>query len=287
MSPLAAGLGAAIAWGIADYAGGIASRRIPAVWTSIGMQGVGTVLYAAGLALLGRWPAVDATVAYWSLALGALGGVSLLLLYRGLALGPIAVVSPITAGYSAVTVVLVVLFLGERLSTAEAIAIAVTFLGVLLASADLRAIRRLAGRPLPGVGIAFLAMLGFGMWGGLMTAATREVEPLALILGGRVAGFGAMLAAALLLRSGVPADRRPRTLGLVLAAAVFDTLANVLFVLGVAAGEAAIVATASGLYPVLPAVLAIAVLKERLAPNQYAGVAILVAGLVALGYARG
>jgi drug/metabolite transporter (DMT)-like permease len=41
--------------------------------------------------------------------------------------------------------------------------------------------------------------------------------------------------------------------------------------------------TGSGAYPLIPALLAILVLRERLAPNQYVGVAILVTGLVALG----
>ena len=41
--------------------------------------------------------------------------------------------------------------------------------------------------------------------------------------------------------------------------------------------------TGSGAYPLIPALLAIAVLRERLAPNQYVGVVVLVAGLVALG----
>jgi drug/metabolite transporter (DMT)-like permease len=91
---------------------------------------------------------------------------------------------------------------------------------------------------------------------------------------------------AVALRSGIPADRRRGTLLMVLMIGAVDTIANVLFVFGVASGAAAIVATASGMYPVVPAVLAIVFLGERLAPNQYAGVVVLIAGLVALGAQR-
>ena len=84
----------------------------------------------------------------------------------------------------------------------------------------------------------------------------------------------------------MPVDRRPSTLGLVAVVGLLDTVANVLFVAGLASGEATIVATASGLYPILPALLAIVFLGERLAPNQYAGVAVLIAGLVGLGLQR-
>jgi uncharacterized membrane protein len=57
----------------------------------------------------------------------------------------------------------------------------------------------------------------------------------------------------------------------------------VLLAIGIALGYASFVMTGSGAYPLIPALLAILVLRERLAPNQYVGVAVLVAGLVALG----
>ena len=281
-----AGVGSALAWGIADYAGGIVSRRIPALWTSIGMQFVGTVVFIFALLLLDRWPRLDPGILPWGIGLAALGAASLLMLYRGLALGPIAVVSPVVAGYTAVTILILVVFLGERVTLAVAIAIGVTFAGVLLASADLRHVVASIGKPLPGVPSGFVAMVGFGAWGALMALALRSHDQLALILVGRVAGFTIMVLIALALRIGPPSDRRFGTLALIVTVGLFDTVANVLFVAGLAAGEATIVATASGLYPVLPALLAIVFLGERLALSQYVGVAVLVAGLLALGVLR-
>lgn len=250
------------------------------------MQLIGTALYAAALLALDRWPVLDAGLVPWAAALGVLGAGSLLLLYHALALGPIAVVSPVVAAYTAVTVLLVVAFLGERLTLGQGGAIAITFAGVVLASTDLRKVTSVLGERLPGVTAGFVAMLGFGVWGALMAAATREQDELALILLGRLVGFIVMVGAAVVLRSGIPADRSGRTLALVTVVGVFDTIANVFFVAGVATGQAAIVATGSGLYPVLPAFLAIVLLGERLAPNQYLGVGILVAGLIALGVQR-
>lgn len=250
------------------------------------MQLVGTVCFAVGLLVLGRWPVIESGVIPWGIALAALGASSLLYLYRGLALGPIAVVSPVVAGYTAVTVILLVAFLGEQVALGVATAIAVTFAGVMLAATDLRELRALRGATLPGLPSAIVAMLGFGAWGALMAAAVREQDPMALILVGRVAGFIVMLLVALALRSRPPGDRTARTLGLIVIVGVFDTLANLFFVIGVASGEATIVATSSGLYPILPALLAIAFLGERLAPNQYVGIAVLLAGLVSIGLQR-
>ena len=250
------------------------------------MQCIGASVFAVLLLALGRWPVITVPLMLWGLLLAAIGAGSLMLLYRGLALGPMAVVSPIGGAYAAVTVILAVLFLGERLTALQTVAVAVTFAGVLLASTDLRVLVATLGRPSPGVRIGFVAMLGFGVWGLFLALAVRSFDGLALVLVSRFAGAALMLTAVLVRRAPPPRDRRRGTLGLVLAVGLFDTIANVSYVLGFEAGYASIVATAGALYPVVTAALAILLLRERLAPNQYAGVGILVAGLVGLGLAR-
>ncbi len=97
--------------------------------------------------------------------------------------------------------------------------------------------------------------------------------------------FGIALVAAFLLWRRIPVRPLavPSTLGIVALVGVLDTGANVLLMLGVQSGFASYVMTGSGAYPIIPAVLAILVLRERLAPNQYVGVALLIAGLVGLG----
>lgn len=283
MTPLLYGIGAALGWGVADYSGALSARRIGALWTSLGMQIVGTIALALSLAALGLWPPVSSGVIPWGVGLAVLGAGSLFLLYRGMGLGPIAVVSPIVASYSALTVVLVVIFLGERLTFDQAAAMTVVFLGVVLASADVRAIAQSIRRPLPGVPTALVATVGFALWGSLFAAAARDHDGLALILIGRASAI-------VLLGAVVLATRRPRpvviagaTALLIITVGIFDTLANVSFMLGVRGGHAAIAVTASGLYPVLPAILGIVRHGERLAPNQYVGIVVVVAGLVVLG----
>lgn len=283
MTPLLYGVGAAIGWGIGDYAGALSSRRIGVLWTSLGMQVIGTAVYALALAATGRFPAISAATVAPAVALAAIGSGALYVFFKALALGPIAVVSPIAASYAAVTVLLVVVFLGEQLSLLQSVAIAVTFAGIVLASSDVRAVLQTLGRPLPGIRLAFIATLGFGAYGASLAAASRDHDGLELVLLARIASAVLLAAAVIATRPAVPTDRRPATGALLVLIGIFDTAANVSFVLGVEAGYASIVATGSGLYPVLPAFLAIFFLGERLVPNQYLGIAITVAGLVALG----
>ena len=226
----------------------MASRRAGVALTALGMQVVGLGAVALAIAALGRWPQLAWTQVPWALALAFVGTLSLAALYRAFALGPIAVVSPVVASYAALSVVGIVVVLGERLTGGQAIAIAVTFVGVVVASTDVRQLRQTLGRPVvpEGVRIGVLATVGFGNWGVILTAATRASDPFALV-------------------------------------GVLDTGANVLLMLGVEAGFASFVMTGSGAYPIIPAVLAILMLRERLAPNQYLGVAILITGLLSLG----
>ncbi|TMF57898.1 MAG: hypothetical protein E6I19_02745 [Chloroflexi bacterium] len=174
-------------------------------------------------------------------------------------------------------------FLGERLTSGQAVAIGVTFVGVAVASTDIRELRRTLGRPSEGVRIGFFATLGFAVWSAIFAVGVRATDGLGLIVLQR--SFSVVLLTLFVVLRGTslrPIAARP-ALALVAATGVLDTGANVLLALGIASGFATFVMTGSGAYPLIPALLAISVLRERLAPNQYVGVAVLVAGLVALG----
>jgi drug/metabolite transporter (DMT)-like permease len=254
------------------------------------MQIIGTIVLAAFLALTGRWPTLDASIIPTSALLALMGLIPLAFLYRAFALGPIAVISPIVASYAALSVIGIVIFLGERLTPGQIAAIAVTFVGVVIASADIREVRRSlsgtssgsAGVPL-GVRLGVVATVGFGIWGVLVSAASRANDPFALVLVWRLCGIVMVGAVVLWRRVSFAPLRVGRTLALATTVGILDTSANLLLMIGIASGFASFVMTGSGAYPLIPAVLAILVLRERLAPNQYVGVGILIAGLVALG----
>jgi drug/metabolite transporter (DMT)-like permease len=103
---------AAAAYGVSDFVGGLASRRIPAVTVLLASYPIGTVLMAALLPVYGG-PVSAGTLA-WSLAGGAAGLVGVALLYTALGQAPMNVISPVTAVMTAVVPIVAGVLQGER-----------------------------------------------------------------------------------------------------------------------------------------------------------------------------
>src|SRR5688572_22855753 len=106
-------LGAALAYGVADFLGGSGSRRVGALRMLLLSQPLGLLtLFAASLIVGGG---AEATGLAWGAIAGLAGGVGLVAFYRGLAIGPMSVVAPVSALTSAVIPVTVGTLGGERL----------------------------------------------------------------------------------------------------------------------------------------------------------------------------
>ncbi len=212
---------------------------------------------------------------------GTLGALALAALYKSLALGPIAIVSPIVAAYAAITVLLAVVILGEALSATQTLAIVATLGGIVLASTDLRVVRQTLGRPTPGIALALLSMVIFGVLTFLLAAFTRSLGLFATVLYGRTAAALTLAAAGAIRRERISLARP--ALALLAVVGILDLAATLSFGLGALAGYASIVAIGASAYPLIPLALGLGVLRERVAPNQFVGVALLVGGLMTLG----
>ncbi len=94
------GLAGALVYGAADFLGGLAARRISALRvTAIGALS-GVVLLAVGAVLIpGRW---SWEAVLWGGISGITGAAAIALLYACLAIGPMSILSPLTAVTSAI-----------------------------------------------------------------------------------------------------------------------------------------------------------------------------------------
>jgi drug/metabolite transporter (DMT)-like permease len=272
VGPLLA-LTASLSWGLGDFLAGIRTRRLPVVTVLVVSQAAGLATIALVVALRGAGPPEGRYLLFGSLA-GVAGAVGLAALYRGLAVGPMSIVAPISATAAVVPVVAGVLT-GERPSTAQAAGIGLAVVGVVLAS-------RMPGPDGPhgsraeGVGLALVAALAFGL---LLVALgeASEGDPYWGTLSMRATSFSLLVLAALVLRPSFALDERD--LPVLLLIGVLDTVGNVLFAVATTKSLLAVVAVLGQLYPVVTVLLARVVLGERISRGQGAGVVSAFAGV--------
>jgi drug/metabolite transporter (DMT)-like permease len=262
---IALALGASLSWGLGDFLGGLTSRRVHVLTVLVLSQ-------VAGLAAAVVWLAAsDDGFPGWSAtalaaAAGASGCLGIASLYRGMAIGAMGIVAPISA-VSAVFPFAVGVGSGERPSALQVAGILLALAGVAVAS---REPKDQGGGAVAGLGLALMAAVGFGFYFVLADRAADESVPYAV-----ATARGASLLLAFVAVMVVGISMRPgRALLPVLAVAgLCDVGANMLFSLVTTRGFLSIVSVLAALYPVVTVTLAALVLHERVARTQRLGVA--------------
>jgi drug/metabolite transporter (DMT)-like permease len=268
---------ASLSWGTGDFLGGRASRRLHVltVLATSQLAGLAAVVVWALLSGDALPPATDLALAAGA---GLGGAVGLAALYRGMAVGAMGIVAPISA-LSPLVPLTVGLATGEQPSPLQLAGIVVALGGVLLVS------REPSGSGswrAAGTGLALLAATAFGLYFVLLDGAADASVPWAVTVARATSVTVAVLAALV-----VGATLRP-PLGMLPALVVVgvaDVGANALFALATTRGLLSVVSVLASLYPVVTVVLARALLGERLAASQRAGGAAALAGaaLIASG----
>ena len=264
MIALLLALGSSLAYGCADFLGGLGARKAHVLRT---------VLIAAPASLaveLLLWPFLGASFSAGAIAWGAASGVAsaaaFVLLYRTLAIGPMNVLSPVTALVSAVLPVTVGLLQGEHLGIAGLVGLPLALVAVVLVSTGggtgsarpSRAALLLAF----GAGAAIALQLIF------LHQAPSDSGVAPLIIG-RAVSSAVTLASAGLMRHRLGPERPAYAMSA--AAGVLDSVANLLFLLAARSGDLAVVAVITALYPAGTVLLARSVLAERLHRGQLLG----------------
>jgi drug/metabolite transporter (DMT)-like permease len=263
-----------ITYGAADFLGGLATKRSTTFSVVVFSQLAGLILVLLSLPFLP--PSAPTTADFaWGAACGLAGGIGVALLYRGLAIGLMSVVAPVTAVCAVIIPVVVGVALGERPS-------GLAILGVFLAIAAIVLVSQtghLEGgkRATTGVGIAIASGIAIGIFLVFLqrTGPSAGLWPL---IAARVVSVAFFTLAGLVSRASLVPQRE--SMRLVVGCGALDMLANILYLLAVRQGLLSIVATLVSLYPASTVLLARIVLGERLRLLQQAGVACAVVAIV-------
>ncbi|MCX5044639.1 DMT family transporter [Aldersonia sp. NBC_00410] len=277
---------AAVGYGVSDFVGGVASRRVAALRVVIVSYPVSVAIVLALAPLFGG--TFDPASLAWGFASGIASAVAVWWFYLALAEGPMSVVSPLTAILVAGIPVLIGLMMGERPGLLALVGIALALVAVVLVSREspdnplsestdgqqLRFTRRVALLTV-GSGIAFAFMFVFlhqvGEGTGLWPLAASRLSATAVIWA--VAFATAQFVAP-----------RGRTLRLAVYIAVLDVIGNAAMMFALQGSMLSMVSVLGSLYPAATVLLAMVVLDERVASLQKVGMAVALGavGLIAV-----
>ena len=262
-----------ISWGSADFLAGELSRRRAAVAVAGASQIVGFVVMLLALLVTAEWaadvPAADYVV--WGVLASVAGLGGLIAFYTALSTGRMGVVSPIAA-LGVLVPLGVGLLRGEAPTGLQVLGIVVAVAGVVLASGP-EVSGKVGARP---VILAVVAAVAFGLFAVFLAAGSEASTILTMTVQRTTSATLAIVAAVVagsiggLQRADLP------QLGVI---GVLDVGANLLFGFATTLGLLSVVSVLGSLYPVVTVLLAWAVLKERLLPAQYVGVAAALVGV--------
>ncbi|MFL5996879.1 MAG: EamA family transporter [Streptomyces sp.] len=276
-------LATSLLWGLADFGGGVLTRRLPALTVVVVSQAIAAAVLGAIVVATGGWSEVGPRL-WFAFAAGLAGPVALICFYKALAMGPMGVVSPLGTLSVAVPVG-VGLFLGERPGLTQAAGIAVAVTGVILAGGP-----QLRGAPVQrrAIVLTLIAALGFGTVFALIAEASTTVTGLFLALfvqrlvnvavGGAALYVSVKRGTPALPTTGFPWSSLPALAFIGLA----DVAANGTYSVAAQHGPVTVAAVLASLYPVVTALAARGFLSERLRALQATGAGLALIGTLLL-----
>lgn len=270
---IALALFSALSYGISDVLGGLASRRVSFVRVALIGQ-IGAFCGTALIMLVTPSSPVRGADLAWGAASGLGTGLAMAFLFRGLSHGTMTVVVPISAvgGVSLPILVSVALF-GERPSW-------LTWMGILIAVPALWFI----SRSTDGSESASRTSIYDGLAAGggiaiqyLCLAQANASSGLWPILSGRAAAIATILAATVILRQNATARdsirQSPPVLALSVGAGVLAATALATYLYALRTEIVTVAVVLSSLYPVVPVIVGLLFLHERLGRPQTLGLA--------------
>jgi drug/metabolite transporter (DMT)-like permease len=271
----------AVTWGFADVLVTYVSRRGGFFKTLLLSQIFGVALLLVVALAVDDLPGPSTAQVLALVALGPVAVAAYAGFYKALELGPIAIVSPIASANGAVVVLLAVLVLGESLTAVQALGCFLVLGFIVLAA------REPASEPGErgsgsGIRLALIASIAFGGYLFVLATMSDDLGWLVPILIAR--SVTVAIVSAVAVARPPPSPGALGRLGLVgcMCAGLLDACGYLVYNRGAEIGEVAITSAAASAYPVIPILVGLFALRERIAWHQLVGVGGVLCGMVVL-----
>jgi uncharacterized membrane protein len=275
-------LSAALCWGVADFFAAFVTRRIGAIRAQLLIQSISLLAVVAFLAARGTLLSVSPQVWMLALGLGIAQCAGVLLLYRAFEIGTLSIVAPISSSFVVFTAFFAWLG-GERPAPLVLVGALLLFVGVVLVtqSPAKTEAQKVASRAGIGEALAAAVFIAIVFWQfDRLSQQSSLLWPLLPLRICTVTGAALIL---LLAKPRLPAPSHENQRPLwpfILIVTIVESLAWLFFIAALRFASTTVVTALSSLFAAVTIFMAWLLLKERLARIQWAGVAVILLGVL-------
>jgi len=266
----------ALSYGIADFSGGLASRKSPVSAVAAWSQAVGILISLLALPLFSG-SHLSVQIWLWGAAAGLSGSAGLGFLYQGLAEGRAVIVSPAAALTGAVIPVLFGVLTGERPEPVTWAGVAVALPAILLLSYE-RGEQK--GAVLKSLRTGLIAGLGFSGFF-ILLSETGQSSGIWPLIAARSASVPALFLLTIIRRKPLILNKGSRRAAL--SAGALDMLANIFYLLAARRGMLITAVVVTAMYPAPTVILQRVIFKEKLSALRITGLLLALAGIALIG----
>jgi drug/metabolite transporter (DMT)-like permease len=266
-----------ILWGSADFFGGKLSKRYQALAVTAVSQAFGLLIGITIILISSSWLRPNLSWDGYFLSgvcAGLLGFIGLVAFYSGLATGRMGVVAPISA--LSVLIPLTIAFInGEKPSSAQLLGMGIALTGAVFASGpELK-----GGLAVKPIVFAVIAAFGFGA----AVAFIAKGSASSAIMTMTTMRFSTFIVALFLFaRFRTLGGFKKKDLPVLIGIGGADFIANLLLGVATTKGLVSLAVVLGSLYPIVTALLAFKILRERLHKIQYVGIGFAIVGVAVI-----
>jgi len=271
-----------VGWGSGDVFGGLVSRKIKGYSAAFWLYLFSFLIASFFVPMFwSELSGISPQMWLLILALNLIVPIPTVALFEGIRLGNASLAGTIAASFAALTVVLSVIFLNDKLSVIQAIPVIVIFIGLIMSSLNFKSLSIKSILADKGVIYGLVAML---LWGIFYTFIRIPIREVGWFWPSYLSSLS-IPAILLYMRFKKIKLEKPRSFKMAmfsLISTILLTGGNYAYNFAVMKGQTAIVAPIAGSYPVLFVILSRFVFKDRLNKQQLVGILITGLGIVVL-----
>ncbi len=269
-------LAAAISWGGGDFCGGYAARRINQ-FQVLFLTSISSLLLMLLLALILGESLPSPSSLVFAIMAGVSGALGLAALYRGLSIGNAAIVAPVAGVIGAIIPVIAGMVVQGFPGFAPLVGFVLASLGIGFVTRQSNGNREIMNA---SFGLAILAGIGFGGF----LALIAQIEGQQVFSPLVVAKLASVLLASILIWKSKQQLPKLSTSYLALISGLLDAGGNMLYLYATRFTRLDIAAVLSSLYPAGTVLLSMLILKEKISPIQWLGVALCLAAIMLISF---